>query len=64
MPEQIIRDCALAERLARSLADYYSRKIRGVCCPDLLPPDERASIDTVYAERLQCDRRFVQTSRA
>ncbi len=64
MNEQIIRDCMLADRLARGLADYYSRKVRGVHCPDLLPPEERAGIDSRYDQRLQRARRFVQDARA
>ncbi len=62
MNEQIIRDCVVADRLARGLADYYSRRTRGVHCPDLLPPEERASMDTLYDQRLQSARRFVQSS--
>jgi hypothetical protein len=52
MIEQIIRDCVVTDRLARGLSDYYYRRIRGVRCPDLLPPEERASIETLYDQRL------------
>jgi len=61
--EQIVRDCVVAERLARGLADYYSRKLRGVRCPDPLPPEERASMESRYDQRLQCARLFVRNSR-
>jgi hypothetical protein len=47
MNEQIIRD-------------YYYRRTRGVSCPDLLPPDERASAESTYDRRLQSARLFVQ----
>lgn len=60
MNEQIIRNCVVTDRLARGLADYYSRRIRGVSCPDLLPPDERASADSRYDQRLQSARLFVR----
>lgn len=63
MTEQIIRDCVVTDRLARGLSDYYSRRIRGVRCPDLLPPEERASIETLYDQRLQRARLFVQNAR-
>jgi hypothetical protein len=63
MNEQIIRDCVVTDRLARGLSDYYSRRIRGVRCPDLLPPEERASIETLYNQRLQRARLFVQNAR-
>jgi hypothetical protein len=61
--EHIIRDCVRADRLARGLADYYSRRVRGVHCPDLLPPAQRAEMDSLYTERLQNARIFVQSAR-
>jgi hypothetical protein len=64
MTEQIIRDCVVTDRLARGLSDYYSRRVRGVRCPDLLPPEERASIEIRYDQRLQNARLFVQNVRA
>lgn len=64
MTEQIIRDCVMTDRLARGLSDYYYRRIRGVRCPDLLPPEERASVETRYDQRLQNARLFVQNARA
>lgn len=63
MNEQIIRNCVLTERLARGLAEYHSRRIRGVCCPDLLPPEERANADSRYDQRLQRARIFVRNVR-
>lgn len=59
MNEQIIRNCVVTDRIARGLADYYSRRTRGVCCPDLLPPEERANADSRYDQRLQSARLFV-----
>jgi hypothetical protein len=63
MDEQIIRNCVVTDRLARGLAEYYSRRVRGVQCPDLLPPDERASIDSRHDALLQNARIFIQTSK-
>lgn len=63
MIEQIIRDCVVYERLERSLSDYHSRRMRGVSCPDPLPPEERASIDCRHDQRLQGARMFVSTLR-
>jgi len=63
MTEQIIRDCVVTDRLARGLSDYYSRRIRGVRCPDLLQPEERASVEMLYDQRLQRARLFVQNAR-
>ncbi len=60
MNEQIIRDCVVQDRVARGLSDYYYRRTRGVSCPDLLPPDERANAENSYSQRLQSARRFVQ----
>jgi hypothetical protein len=60
MNEQIIRDCVVQDRIARGLSDYYYRRTRGVSCPDLLPPDERASAESNYDQRLQSARLFVQ----
>jgi hypothetical protein len=60
MTEMIIRDCVKTDRLARGLADYYSRRVRGVQCPDLRPPEERAELESRYDQRLQCARLFVQ----
>ncbi len=62
MTEMIIRDSVKMERLARGLADYYSRRLRGVQCPDLRPPEERDIIDSRYEQRLQCARLFVQSA--
>ncbi len=64
MTELIIRDCVKTDRLARGLADYYSRRLRGVQCPDLRPPEERETIASRYDQRLQCARLFVQAARA
>jgi hypothetical protein len=64
MIEYIVRDCVVADRLARGLADYYSRKVRGVRCPDPLPPEQRASIDNLHDQRLRCARLFVESARA
>jgi len=61
MNDQIIRNCVLTDRLARGLAEYYSRRVRGVQCPDLLPPEERATIDSRYDQRLQTARNFIQS---
>lgn len=62
--EHIIRNCVVAERLARGLADYYSRRTRGVRCPDLLEPQERTTMEMRYSEQLQRARQFVQSARA
>ncbi len=61
MNEQIIRNSVVTDRLARGLSDYYSRRVRGVSCPDLLPPEQRASAESSHDQRLQCARLFVQT---
>jgi hypothetical protein len=61
--EHIIRDCVVADRLAQGLANYYSRRMRGVRCPDLLGPEERASMENLYGQRLERARLFVQGSR-
>ena len=63
MYDQIIRNCVVTDRLARGLAEYYSRRVRGVQCPDLLPPDERASIESRYDQRLQNARTFIQSAK-
>lgn len=63
MYEQIIRNCVVTDRLARGLAEYYSRRVRGVQCPDLLPPEERASIERRYDQRLQNARIFIKTAK-
>jgi hypothetical protein len=60
MNEQIIRNCVQTDRLARHLADYYYRRVCGMCCPDLLPPEERALADSRYDQRLQHARLFVR----
>ncbi len=60
MNEHIIRDCVLNDRLASHLAEYYYRRVRGVCCPDLLPPEERADADSRYGQRLENARLFVR----
>lgn len=60
MNEQIIRDSVLTDRLARGLSDYYSRRVRGVSCPDLLPPEQRASVESRHDQRLQSARLFVR----
>ena len=60
MNEHIIRDCVVQDRIARGLSDYYYRRTRGVSCPDLLPPDERANAASNYDQRLQSARLFVQ----
>lgn len=64
MTEQIVRNCVVADRVARGLADYYSRRTRGVQCPDLLPPEERATIESRYDQRLRSARDFVLHARA
>lgn len=61
MNERIIRDTVMTDRLARGLSDYYSRRVRGVSCPDLLPPEQRASADSRHDQRLHSARLFVQT---
>ncbi|MEO6080251.1 MAG: hypothetical protein ABIQ86_10785 [Steroidobacteraceae bacterium] len=60
MNELIIRDCVRTDRLARGLADYYYRRVLGMHCPDLLPPEERVSNDLRYDQRLQSARLFVR----
>ncbi len=60
MNERIIRDSVLTDRLARGLSDYYSRRVRGVSCPDLLPPEQRASAESRHDQCLQYARNFVQ----
>lgn len=60
MNEHVIRDCVLNDRLASHLAEYYYRRVKGVRCPDLLPPEERANVDSRYDQRLQSARLFVQ----
>ncbi len=60
MNERIIRNSVMTDRLARGLSDYYSRRVRGVSCPDLLPPEQRASAASSHDQRLQCARLFVQ----
>ncbi|MEO8315316.1 MAG: hypothetical protein ABI645_11025 [Pseudomonadota bacterium] len=60
MNEQIVRNCVLTDRLARHLADYYYRRVCGMRCPDLLPPEERAKADSCYDQRLECARLFVR----
>ncbi len=60
MNEQIIRDCVVKDRIARGLSDYYYRRTRGVSCPDLLPPEERANAESRYDQRLQSARLFVK----
>jgi hypothetical protein len=60
MEQRIIRDSVLADRLARGLSDYYSRRVRAVSCPDLLPPEQRANADSRHDQRLQSARLFVQ----
>jgi hypothetical protein len=59
MTEQIVRDCVIADRIARGLADYYSRRTRGVQCRDPLPPEQRAILDRGYDQKLQSARNFV-----
>lgn len=63
MNEHIIRDCVLNERLTRALSEYYSRRMRGVSCPDLLAPEERASTESRYDQRLESARIFVKAIR-
>jgi hypothetical protein len=53
----------LAERIARGLADYYSRRTRGVQCHDPLPPEERAILERRYDQQLQSARNFVLSAR-
>lgn len=60
MNEQIIRDCVVKDRIARGLSDYYYRRTRGISCPDLLPPDERAQASIQYGQRLESARLFVK----
>ncbi len=60
MNDHIIRNCVVTDRLARGLAEYYSRRVRGVQCPDLLPPEERASFESQYDQRLQNARNFIE----
>lgn len=64
MDDQIIRNCVLTDRLAHGLAEYYSRRVRGVQCPDLLPPDERANFESRYDQRLERARVFIQRAKA
>lgn len=59
MNDLIIRDTAKNDRLAQGLADYYSRRQRGVHCRDPLEPLERASVDGVRNRQLQSARQFV-----
>jgi len=59
--QQIVRDCALAERLERGLADYHSRRAQGIAQPDLLAPQERSSIDSQLGQRLESARLFVRS---
>jgi hypothetical protein len=59
MNEQIIRNCVLTDRLARHLADYYYRRVCGMRCPDLLPPEERMRANSRYDQCLEGARRFV-----
>jgi hypothetical protein len=59
MNDHVIRDCVVNDRLAQGLAEYYSRRTRGVMCPDLLPPDERAYSEISHDQRLKCARLFV-----
>ncbi len=63
MTEQIVRNCVVAERIARGLADYYSRRTRGVQCLDPLPPEERAISESRYYQQLQHARNFVLNAR-
>ena len=60
MNEQIIRNCVMTDRLARHLADYYYRRVCGMRCPDLLPPEERVRANSRYDQRLERARRFVR----
>jgi hypothetical protein len=60
MNEQIIRDCVVKDRIARGLSDYYYRRTRGISCPDLLPPEERAHAAVAYDQRLESARLFVK----
>lgn len=60
MSEQIIRNCVLTDRLARHLADYHYRRVCGMRCPDLLPPEERVRANSRYDQRLEGARRFVR----
>ena len=60
MNDHIIRNCVLNDRLASHLSEYYYRRVRGVCCPDLLLPDERANADSRLGQRLESARLFVQ----
>lgn len=64
MEQQIIRNCVVAERLARGLANYYERRTLGVRCPDPLPPQERSSTESAYCQRLHTARRFIEGLRA
>jgi hypothetical protein len=59
MNELIIRDPVRNDRLARGLADYYSRRQRGVHCRDPLEPLERATVDWLRSRQLQSARQFV-----
>jgi hypothetical protein len=61
MTEQIIRNWVVHDRVERGFSEYLSRRRRGVECPDLLRPEERASISSRYYERLQSARAFVST---
>ena len=63
MNEQIIRNCVLTDRLARHLADYYYRRVCGMRCPDLLPPEERIRANSRYDQCLEGARRFVRELR-
>jgi hypothetical protein len=59
MTDLSIYEVATSERVARGLADYYSRRQRGVQCRDPLRPAERASVDYLRGRRLQSARKFV-----
>jgi hypothetical protein len=61
MDHQIIRNCVLAERLERSLADYQSRRSLGVELPDPLEPSERETLDQRRVQRLHSARLFVRS---
>jgi hypothetical protein len=46
-----IRDAAVRERLAQSLADYYYRRTLGIVCFDPRLPNERAEYDELYRRK-------------
>lgn len=63
MEQKVIRDCVLAERLERGLADYHARRTSGESYPDLRSPAQRNSIESLRVQRLSEARHFVAALR-